>query len=195
MALGKVIPQPDASLSASWWWPAAVGLVLVVGIGLVAWVGQARLTRIVPGTRGSRAVGMTFGLAALGACAYVSVPVLLLLNHGAATVYVPFVLSAFMLAALFGNAMRTGPPVPTYFAVGPAVVALAAGIALFMVSPSLLWTVVVASALLCAAAVARHRYPVAHGLEDAEPDEADAEKADMERLAKIGKDVKAKLPV
>jgi len=53
---------------------------------------------------------------------------------------------------------------------------------------------VVASAVLCALAVARHRYAAAHDLEEAEPDEDEAQRANLEKLDKVGKTLRAKSP-
>lgn len=78
LVLRRVIPDPDAAATGSWWWPALLGLVTILGSGFVAWLAQARTSRIVPGSRTSRAVGKIFVLAALGACAYFIEPLLLL---------------------------------------------------------------------------------------------------------------------
>ena len=69
------------------------------------------------------------------------------------------------------------------------------GMALLAQSPPLLWTTVAASGVLCALAVARHRYAVAKGLEEAEPDEDAAEQTDLERLEKLGKGFGKGFPV
>jgi hypothetical protein len=67
--------------------------------------------------------------------------------------------------------------------------------ALLAMSSKLLWATVVASAVLWAVAVARHRYAVDHGVEEAEPDDEAAERADRERLEKLGKGFDSKLPI
>ena len=51
---------------------------------------------------------------------------------------------------------------------------------------------VAASGVLCALAIARHRYAVTHGLEEAEPDEDAAVRADLEQLDKLSSE---KLPI
>ena len=161
----------------------------------MAWLAQARTSRIVPGSRTSRAVGMVFVLAALGACAYFIEPLLLLEPDRGLIVLVPFVMASVALAGLTGYAIRTGPPVPPYFVLGSVVVAPLVGMALLAMRPGLLWWTVVASGVLCALAAVRHKYAVAHGLEETEPDEDEAERRDLERLEKFGKDFEKKLPV
>lgn len=195
MGLRAVIPHPDASAAGSWWWPALLGLVTILGSGFVAWGAQARMSRIVPGSRTCRAVGMIFVLAALGACAYFIEPLLLLQPDRGLAVFVPLVLVSVALAGLTGYAARTGPPVPHYFILGSVVVALFVGMALLAMRPGLLWWTVVASGLLCALAAARNKYAVAHGLEEAEPEEDEAERLDFERLEELGKNVEKKLPI
>lgn len=195
MVLRPVIPYPDAAASSSWWWPALLGVVAILGSGFVAWLAQGRVARVVPGHRTSRAVGMIFALAALGACAYFIEPLLLLNPSGGPYVFVPFVLASALLAGLTGYAIRTGPPVPTYFVLGPAAVAPLVGMAFLAQSPPLLWATVAASGVLCALAVVRHRYAVAKGLEEAEPDEEAAEQTDLERLEKLGKGLGKGFPV
>jgi len=194
LALRPLIPYPNAAAVSSWWWPALLGVVVIFGSGFVAWLAQAQVARIVPGSRTSRAVGMVFALAAIGASANFIEPLLLLDPAGGLFVVVPFVLASAVLAGLCGYAIRTGPPVPTYFVLCPAAVAPLVGMALLSMSPSLLWATVVASVVVCALAVARHRYAVAHGLEEAEPDEEAAKQADLDRLEKVGKDLGKKLP-
>jgi MFS family permease len=195
MLLRRVIPHPDASAAVSWWWPALVGLVTILGSGFAAWLIQARASRIVPGSRTSRAVGMIFILAALGACAYFIQPLLLLAPGRGFTVFVPLVLASATLAGLTGYAVRTGPPVPLYFALGAVFVASLVGRALLAMRPDLLWWMVAAGGILCVLAIARHKYAVAHQIEEAEPDEDEAERRDLERLEKIGKDFDKKLPI
>jgi MFS family permease len=195
LVLRRVIPHPDATAAGSWWWPALLGLVVILGAGLVAWMAQARSSRIVPGSRTSRAVGMIHVLAALGACAYFIEPLLLLEPERGLAVLVPLVLASVALAGLTGYAIRTGPPVPLYFVLGTVLVAPFVGMALLAMRPGLLWWTVVASGVLCALAAARHRYAVEHGLEEAQPDEDEAERRDLERLEELGRDFEKKLPI
>ena len=179
----------------SGWWPGLVGVVVILGSGFVAWLAQARLARIVAGSRTSRAVGTIYSLAAVGGCAYFFEPVLMLDPGAGVLVLVPLVLAAALLAGLTGYAIRTGPPVPLYFLLGVFIVAPAVGIALLAMSPRLLWATVVASVVLVALAITRHKYAMARGLEEAEPDEEAAKQADLERLEKLGKDFEKKLPI
>ena len=86
----KVLPDSNAMVAAAWWWPALLGLLAVLGGGLVAWVGQARLTDIVPGARGARAVGSIFALVAMGASSYFVTPLLLLDGSRGFASFVPF---------------------------------------------------------------------------------------------------------
>lgn len=195
MLLRRIVPHPDASAAGSWWWPALVGLVTILGSGFVAWLIQARTSRIVPGSRSSRAVGMIFVLGALGACAYFIEPLLLLDPGRGFTLLAPLVLSSLTLAALTGYSIRTGPPVPLYFALGTVILAALVGLGLLAMNPGMLWWMVAASAALCALAGMRHKYAVAHQLEEAEPDEEEAERKDLERLEKFGKDFEKKLPI
>ncbi len=67
VVMQKAIPDSSALALVAWWWPAILGLLAILGVGLVAWLGQARLTNIIPGARGERAVGSIFALTALGA--------------------------------------------------------------------------------------------------------------------------------
>jgi hypothetical protein len=195
MFLRRLIPPPDAAAASSWWWPALVGVVVILGAGPVVWLAQARAAGIVPGSRTSRAVGTTFALATLGACAYFIEPLLLLDPAAGPYVFVPLVLASAVLASLTGYAIRTGPPVPAYFVLGTVGVAPLVGMALLAASSGLLWATVAATGVLCALAVVRHKYAAAHGLEEAEPDEHAAMRADLERLEKLGKDFEKKLPI
>jgi len=194
MALRGVIPRPDAAATSAWWWAAVLGLVVVLGSGILAWIAQARLSGSVIGSRTSRAVGMIFALAALGACAYFVEPLLLLDPDAGPAVFAPFLLASVTLATLMGYAARTGPPVPRYFLLGPICVVPVVGVALFAMSSGALWGTVGLSGLLCAVAVARHRYAVAHGFEEEEDDD-EAERLDRERLDKLGRDIERKLPI
>jgi hypothetical protein len=184
--LMRIVPDPSALVSAAWWWPALLGLLAVLGGGLVAWIGQARLTEVVPGARGARAVGSIFAVAAIGTSSYFVAP-LLLLDEGRGFVsLVPYVLTSVALALLFGFAVRTGPPVPHYFALGPLFLAPILGVCLLMASPSRLWMVTGLAGALSMAAWARHRYTVAHGTEEPEPSPEAASAADQQRLKKLG---------
>jgi hypothetical protein len=195
MLLWKIIPHSDASAVGASWWPGLLGLTMILGSGLVAWIAQARASRIVPGSRSSRAVGMIFVIATIGATAYFIEPLLLLEPDRGMAIFVPLLLASALLAGLTGNAVRTGPPVPQYFVVGPILVAPLVGLSLFAMSSARLWILVGVSGALCLAAWIRHRYAVAHGLEEAKPDEAEAERADAERLEELGKKIEKKLPI
>jgi MFS family permease len=191
--LRKFIPDSSALAVAAWWWPAALGLLVILGGGSMAWIGQARLTDIVPGSRGARAVGTIFALVAMGAGSHFITP-LLILDCGAGWLnFIPFLLDALSLALLFAFAARSGPPVPHYFAIGPVLVTPLVGMALLMASPSRLWLTVGASAGLCLAAWVRHRVAVARGTEEPEPDPDQAAEMDKERLMKVDKKLKDKL--
>ena len=178
----------------SWWWPAVLGLLAVCVPGLVAWYGQQRLTQIVRGV-GSRAVGSIFAVSALGAATYFVGPLLLLDQSRGFASFVPFVLSSVALATVVGFAIRTGPPVPTYFAIFPALATLPLGVALFKASPSALWAMTGVTTAICLVAWIRHRYAVAHGTEEQEPDWHDAAKSDEEFVAKLGKVLSKKMPL
>jgi hypothetical protein len=193
--LRKIIPDPDGSAAGAAWWPVLVALALILGSGFVAWLAQARLSNIVAGSRTSREVGMIFGMGALGAAAYFIEPLVLLEPDRGVSAFIPFALAGCLLAALAGYAMRTGPPVPRYFLLGPILVTPFVGLALFAVSPGRLWFLVGVSLLLCVAAWLRHLYAVGHGLEEAEFDESEAERTDEEILKQIGKKIEKKLPI
>lgn len=191
--LHRVIPDPSALATASWWWPAVIGLMVVAGGGLIVWIGQARLTDIVPGARAAPAVGSIFALVAMGSSSYFVAPLLLFdVNLGVASL-VPLVVASVSLAWLFGLALRTGPPIPHYFAIGPLIIAPALGVFLAMVSPALLWASVVASGVLGLAAWLRHRWAAAHGTEEPEIDPAAAAEADQKRLVELDKKLNKKL--
>ena len=98
-----------------------------------------------------------------------------------------------MLAILFGFAMRTSPPVPHYFAVGPFLLAPLVGIALLKVAPADLWIVTLATGALCLAAATRHAYAVTKGFEEQEPDPEAAAAADATKLQKLGKKLARKI--
>jgi len=183
--LRKVIPDPSALAAVAWWWPAILGLLAILGVGLVAWVGQARLTDIIPGARGARAVGSIFALTALGAASYFVAPLLLLDGSSGFSCLVPFILASLGLAVLFGFAARTGPPVPYWFAIGPFFAAPLVGTSLLMASPGWLWSTVGLTGAMGLAAWIRHRYAVAHGTEEPEPTSEEAAAADQQRLAKL----------
>ena len=184
--LMRVVPDPSALVAAAWWWPAVLGLLAVLGGGLAAWVGQARLTDVVPGARGARAVGSIFALVAIGTSSYFVAPLLLLDEGRGFASLVPYVLASVALAMLFGFAVRTGPPVPHYFSIGPLLVAPLLGVCLLMASPSRLWMVTGLAGALSLAAWARHRYTVAHGSEEPEPSPEAAAEADQQKLKKLG---------
>ena len=134
------------------------------------------------------------GVSALGAATYFVGPLLLLDQSQAFASFIPFALSSTALATVLGFAIRTGPPVPTYFAIFPALATLPLGVALFMASPPMLWTMTGVTVAICLAAWLRHRYAVAHGTEEHEPDWQAAKRADEEFIAKLGKVVGKKLP-
>jgi hypothetical protein len=191
--LRRVMPDASAMVAAAWWWPAALGLLAILGGGLMAWIGQARLTDIVPGARGARAVASIFALVALGVSSYFVAPLLLLDESGGFASLLPWILASVSLAILFGAAARTGPPVPHYFMIGPLLVAPMVGVCLLMASPRLLWATVGASGVLCLAAWVRHRYALAHGTEEPEPSPEEAAQADRRTLMELGKKLKSNL--
>ena len=185
--LQRVTPDPSDLVTATWWWPASLGLMVVAGGGMVVWIGQARLTNIVPGARAAPAVGSIFALTAMGSSSYFVTPLLLFdAGQGIASL-AALVIASVSLAYLFGLAVRTGPPVPQYFAIGPLVLAPMLGAFLAMVSPALLWASVVASGVLALAAWFRHRWAVAHDTEEPEIDPAAAAEADQKRLSELEK--------
>ena len=187
MVLNRIAPSPEALLSAAWWWPSLLGLLIIIGSGSVAWIAQAQFTSVIPGARGARAVGTIFALSALGGMSYFVAPVLLLEETAAYAVIIPFVLCGLMLAVLFGFAVRTGPPVPHYFAFGPLLITPFIGFALLKVSPALLWMVAVTASVLCIVAVIRHFYAVKKGVEEPELSSEAAAEADTQRLMKLSK--------
>jgi hypothetical protein len=193
LGLRRVIPDASAMAAAAWWWPASLGLLVVLGGGLLAWIGQARMADIVPGTRGVRAVGTLFALVALGACSHFVTPLLIFDPATGWLSLFPFLVSALSLALVFAFAARTGPPVPHYFLVGPALLAPLLGMALMTASPGLLWATAAASALLCLAASVRHRIAVARGTEEPEPDPDEAARIDHEKLRKLRDKIPGKL--
>ena len=191
--LQRVTPGPSDLATASWWWPAALGIMVVAGGGLLIWIAQARLTDIVPGARAAPAVGAIFALVAMGSSSYFVAPLLLFDAGQGSTSLAALVIASVSLAYLFGLAVRTGPPVPLYFAIGPLIFAPMLGVFLAMVSPALLWALVTASGFLAFAAWFRHRWAVAHGTEEPEIDPAAAAEADQKRLAKLEKKLSKKL--
>lgn len=190
--LQRVTPDPSAMAAASWWWPASLGLMAVVGGGMVVWIGQARLTNIVPGARAAPAVGSIFALTAMGSSSYFVSPLLLFDSSHGSTNLAALVIASISLAYLFGLAVRTGPPVPLYFAIGPLVLAPMLGVVLATVSSALLWVSVIASGALALAAWLRHRWAVAHGTEEPEIDPAAAAAADQKRLTELQEKFKKK---
>jgi hypothetical protein len=163
VALGRVAPEPSDLVAASWWWPALLGLVTVLFGGVVVWLGQAKLTDVVPGARGARAAGTIFGLTALGSSCYFIAPELLLNQSEGYVTLALFIPSTVALAVLFAFAIRTGPPVPTYFAIGPLVLTPFLGVSLLMDSLTGLWSIAALTFVLYVVATVRHRYAVAHG--------------------------------
>ena len=188
----KYVPGATDIAAAAWWWPALLGLLVAIAGGLVAWVGQARLTEIVPGTRGARAVASIFGLTALGASSKFLAPTLLLDGAAGLQTFVPFLIATMILAVLFAFAARTGPPVPHYFVIGPLLLAPLLGMALLMASPARLWAVVVGSVVVSVAAWIRHRVAVARGIEEPEPTTEEAAEADSEKLIKLRQKIHGK---
>jgi len=191
--LRKIIPDSTVMITAAWWWPALVGLLAILGGGLVAWIGNAVLMNRLPGVHGARAVGSMFALVALGACSYFITPLLLLDGSRGFANLVPYVLASVGLAVLFGQAVRTGPPVPHYFMVGPLLLAPLAGVCLLIASPGLLWAVVVLTGVLCLAAWIRHRLALANGTEEPEPSPEEAAQADQQKLVKLSQKLTDKL--
>lgn len=192
-ALRRFIPDASALAAAAWWWPASLGLLVILGGGLIAWIGQARLTDIVPGSRGARAVGTIFALVAMGASSHFVTPLMLFdPGTGWASLF-PFLLAVLSLALLFAFAARTGPPVPHYFTIGPLLVAPLVGVSLMVATPRLLWLMVGLSGVLCLAAWIRHRVAVARGTEEPEPTPDEAAEIDKEKLMKIEQKIPKKL--
>ena len=183
--MGSRAPDPSDMVAAGWWWPALLGLNIVVLPGLLAWLGQARMTEVIPGSRGARAVGTIFGLSALGCASYFVAPILLMQETAGYLSLALFVFSCVGLAILFAFAVRTGPPVPLWFAPAPLLVAPLLGTALLMLDIGWLAGIAAVTTLLYLAATARHRYAVAHGIEEPEPSEEAAAEADQERLMKL----------
>jgi hypothetical protein len=190
VVLGRVAPDPSDLIAASWWWPALLGLVTVLFGGAVVWLGQAKLTDVVPGARGARAVGTIFGLTALGGSCYFIAPELLLNQSEGYVTLAFFIPSTVALAVLFAFAIRTGPPVPTYFAIGPLVLTPFLGVSLLMDSLTGLWSVAALTFVLYVVATIRHRYAVAHGIEEQELDQEEAARVEQERLEKLAEKLK-----
>lgn len=186
----KYIPESTSMVAAAWWWPAQIGLLAILGGGLVAWIVQARLTDIIPGARGARAVGSIFALTSLGACSYFTAPLLLLDESRGLINLVPFVAAGLCLALLFGFAVRTGPPVPHYFAAGSLVLAPILGVCLFTASPRFIFFAAGATGILCLAAWIRHRIVLSRGTEEPELTDEEAAQADQNKLIKLGEKFK-----
>jgi len=187
---GRVAPQASDMIAASWWWPALLGLVTVLFGGAIVWLGQAKLTDVVPGARGARAVGAIFGLTALGSSCYFIAPELLWNQSEGYVILALFIPSSVALAVLFAFAVRTGPPVPTYFAIGPFVLTPFLGVSLLMDSLTGLWSIFALTFVLYVVATVRHRYAVAHGIEEQELDQAEAARVEQERLKKLAEKLK-----
>ena len=183
--LHRYMPEETAMVVAAWWWPAVIGLLAIVVVGFLAWIAQARITNIMPGMRGARAVGTIFALSALGAASYFVAPLLLLDGTAGFANFTPFLVASISLALLFGFAARTGPPVPHYFMVFPLLIAPLVGTSLFMASPPLVWLSSGIALASCLAAWLRHRTAVAGGWEEPEPSEDEAAQSDHESLIKL----------
>lgn len=184
--LGRIGPDPNALVAATWWWPCLLGLSTVLLSGLAARLGQARLTDVVPGIRG-RAVGTVLGLTALGGASYFIAPVLLMDQSDGYLRIALYTGNAVAIAILFAYAVRSGPPVPTYFAIGPLLLAPALTSSLLMGFSQGLWTVTVLTVVLYASATVHHRYAAAHGTEEQASDAEDPSQVDQERLDRIAK--------
>ncbi len=193
LLLRRFIPDASMMALASWWWPALLGPLLILGGGLVAWIGQARLTDIVPGRRGATAVGSIFALVALGACSHFVTALVIFDQPEGWGNFVALLLSATCLAMLFAFAARTGPPVPHYFMLGPILASVFVGLSLMKAAPRQLWLMAGVSALLCVAAWLRHRIAVARGTEEPEPTPEEAAESDTEKMIKIEKKLSDKL--
>ncbi len=185
LLMKRIVPSATDLAIASWYWPCLLGVVAILGTGLVAWIGQAKLTDVIPGRRSERAVGSIFGLTALGASSYFVAPLFLLEGSRAYLTLLPFLIAGVSLAVMFGFAVRTGPPVPSYFALGPLLLAPVVGLGLFTVSPGGLWATVGATGLVAVGAAIRHRIALAHGTEEREPTAEEAAQADQDRLNRL----------
>ena len=190
VVLGRIAPDPSDLIAASWWWPALLGLVTVLFGGVIVWLAQAKLTDVVPGTRGARAVGTIFGLTALGSSSYFIAPELLFNQSEGYVTLALFISSSVALAVLFAFAIRTGPPVPLYFAIGPLILSPLLGVSLLMDSLTGLWSIAALTIMLYVVAMVRHRYAVARGTEEQGLDQEQAARADQERLEKLAKKLK-----
>jgi hypothetical protein len=167
------MPEETDLMISSLWWPMLIGAMGIVLVGLIAWMGQARVTAIIAGARGARAVGSIFALTALGSASYFVMPLFLLdESRGLASLF-PYVVSTLSLALVSGLAARTGPPIPHYFIIFTSLIA------------SRLWGVAGLSLTVCGVAWLRHRVAAAQGWEETEPTEAQAVKTDSERLLKL----------
>jgi len=184
------IPEATALVMAAWWWPATIGMLGIIAAGLMAWLGQARLAALVPGSRGAHAVGTIFGITALGAASHFVTPLLLLDEMAGFGNLVPFLVTTLTLALVFGLAARTGPPVPNYFMVFPILASFLAGTALFMASYALLWATTGLALAIALAAYLRHKVAVAVGLEEHKPNDEQAAEKDHERLIKLRETLK-----
>ena len=185
MFLQRFMPEPNAMASSALWWPAFLGMGVVLLPGILAWIGQAWLTDIVPGARGARAVGTIFGTTALGAAAYFATPILLMEAIAGFLLLAPLIGAAFGLAVLFGYAARFGPPVPTWFIWGPLVLAPLLGVRLLEAEPGPLWIILGVTLLLLVAASARRRWAVTTGIETKELDHEAAAEHEKEKLDRL----------
>jgi hypothetical protein len=184
------IPEETALVMAAWWWPAFIGMLGIIVAGLMAWIGQARLTGLVPGYRGARAVGTIFGITALGAASHFVTPLLLLDEMAGFGNLVPFLVTTLTLALIFGLAARTGPPIPKYFMIFPILASFLAGTTLFMASKPQIWSTTGLALAIALIAYLRHKVAVARGLEEHEPNDEQAAEKDNERLMKLRKTLK-----
>ena len=191
----EIMPAFDAPAAPSVWWPAAVGIVVFLGTGFLGWLVKTRVVKSLPGGRTSRAVGTIYAVTALGAIAYFAEPLLLLDPVRGPALLPPLAIVTILLAGLTGYAARTGPPVPTWFLVGPLLGAALVGLALFAMDARGLWGTALLGVLLVVLAVVRHKVAVARGTEEPEMDEEDAERVDAERLEKVAKGLQQDLKV
>ena len=125
--VGALGPAPEVIAWLAAWWPATVGLVLFLGPPLLYFVGATRVPAMLrsPGSmHGSLPRRGVFAAVTLGTCAYLSVPLFLLLEDRAwpflaANCLIP-VLAAWLLGLVVDGICRSG-------VVLVAVVAAAAG--------------------------------------------------------------------
>ena len=138
---------------------------------------------------------MIFVIAGLGVCAYLIEPLLFLEPDQGLTVFTPLVLAVCLIAGLTGYAIRTGPPVPRYFLIGPVIITPLLGLALFSLSVRQLWILVGVNAVLCLLALLRRSYAVTRGIEEAQSEESEAKLADEQILDRIGEKIEKKFQI